>query len=266
MCGSLASGLIQHPLGELASWIQLRSVCIPNPLPLQCKLQVWYLLVYSPMMVRASNRNSLTSGHWRKRLLVVSAWIGSLSAILFLAPFQPSTPALLSSALLTAIGNTTYAISTVCNNAYLPLLAKASPEVQATLDEGLEEEVSLLPSFKRHNAALTLAISRISARGIALGFTSGVVLLTLLTIPVIVLNGSTASLRLAVGISGIWWAVFTFPAAWWLPSASRQSGIALIDIKVAWQRLGRMVRVAEMRRLKNTFTFLLAWIFLSDGE
>jgi UMF1 family MFS transporter len=186
-------------------------------------------------------------------------------------PLPPSSLALVVAAFLTIIGGASYAVATVCNNAYLPLLAKLSPEVQETLEREQESETTELlsddsPVRTKHSNVISMAISRISAKGTALGFGSGVVLLALLTIPVMVLKGSTGSLRLAVGISGIWWAVFTVPAARYLPAAKREGDAAWTDIGKAWKRLGGMIRLEEMRRLRNTYMFLLAWIFLSDGE
>ena len=117
-------------------------------------------------------------------------------------------------------------------NAYLPALAKNSPEVislteefesgpdPATVDASNEEFTDetarepLLPSspsdgislaFKvKYDTALSNAISRISSLGIALGYSAGILLLILALIPVTKLHGSTFSLRLAIGLSGIW--------------------------------------------------------------
>lgn len=145
----------------------------------------------------------------------------------------------------------------------------------------------------RREAELSKATSRISSLGIAVGCASGIMLLLLVLIPVTKLHGSTFSLRLAIGISGIWWAVFTIPAALWLPggAAAIDSTAVPVDaegdpiplddgpysaiegkwntrreIGASWKRLGGMLRWSEIKKLRNTFRYLAAWFLLSDGK
>lgn len=114
--------------------------------------------------------------------------------------------------------------------------------------------------------------SRLSSTCTALGFFSGVSVLALLLVPVTLMGGSTFSLRLAVGLSGVWWIVFLIPAAYGLPGV-QDTGKGRTGRKAeerpalgdGWRRVGRMIRPDEVRRLSNLFTFLLTWIFLSDG-
>lgn len=131
--------------------------------------------------------------------------------------------------------------------------------------------------------SLSLTTSRISSTGTAIGFFSGVAVLALLLLPVSLMGGSTASLRLAIALSGVWWAVWSVPAVWGLPgrvdrvgSASLGEGVGMVGHKDTnedegwkwgdgWRRVGRMIRWKETKRLKNLFVFLLTWIFLSDG-
>lgn len=205
-------------------------------------------------------------------------------------------------------------------NAYLPTLAKESPGVTEILDEiqrkhhsdspsnalGNQDELEehhasdlsadtqnepLLPSAPseevaalkaRYDNALSRATSRISSLGIALGYGAGILLLLVALVPVTKLQGSTFSLRLAIGLSGIWWAVFSIPAALWLPGSSspgsRGDAPWLDEVEVdtaewsfrreivgAWKRLGSMLRWAEIKKLRNTFKYLAAWFLLSDG-
>jgi UMF1 family MFS transporter len=126
-------------------------------------------------------------------------------------------------------------------------------------------------------------MSRISSLGIAMGYGAGICLLIVALIPVTKLHGSTFSLRLAIGLSGIWWAVFTIPAALWLPGGSAAAAAASDEgaawqessadgtwsagreIVAAWKRLGGMLHPREIKRLRNTFKYLAAWFLLSDG-
>ncbi|KIM87870.1 hypothetical protein PILCRDRAFT_814578 [Piloderma croceum F 1598] len=245
----------------------------------------------------------------RKRLLLAFAFLGAAAAALFLA--LPSTSAVwLLSAILAVFANVGFGASVVAMNAYLPSLARISPEVILLLEElenapdsviidnedsaNITSEEPLLPSplpnettqgvRKQYDIALSNAISRISSLGIALGYSAGIILLILALIPVTNLHGSTFSLRLAVGLSGIWWAVFSIPAALWLPSSSSvpaNANPAWVDgseteptndkwhirrqVAAAWKRLGGMLRWREIKRLRNTFKYLAAWFLLSDG-
>ncbi|WVW79466.1 hypothetical protein I302_101435 [Kwoniella bestiolae CBS 10118] len=117
-----------------------------------------------------------------------------------------------------------------------------------------------------YEALLSLTISRLSSVGIAIGFISGVSALALLLIPVILLKGNTFSLRLAIGLSGVWWGVFTIPTWIGLPSGDKEEGQReQKTFKDAWKRIGNLIRPREIRSLPNLYIFLFAWIFLSDG-
>lgn len=250
----------------------------------------------------------------RKRLLLSFAFFGALSATLFLA-LPSSSPIWPLSALLGICANVGFGASVVAMNAYLPMLAQSTEEVHKlkteiqvyslseepvapTESEGQEDP--LLPRsqpsngesdqhmttlLSEYHAKLSSATSRISSQGIALGYAAGITLLALTIIPVTKLGGSTFSLRLAIGLSGIWWAVFSLPAALWLPGVSppsAQVGSAWDiepgasegnpakwnvwrEILNAWKRLGNMLRWGEIKKLRNTFQYLAAWFLLSDG-
>lgn len=149
-----------------------------------------------------------------------------------------------------------------------------------------------------YNTSLSRSTSHISSLGIALGYSSGIALLALTLIPVTLLKGSTLVLRCAIAASGVWWAVFSLPGIWWLPSGDKEGqnkrdGPSTVDVENgwdepsvelngdgrdvmqewsmlrevigAWKRLGGMLRWREVKRLKNTFRYLGAWFLLSDG-
>ncbi|KAK0502268.1 autophagy-related protein 22-like protein [Armillaria luteobubalina] len=245
----------------------------------------------------------------RKRLLLAFALQGAFAAILFLI-LPSSSPLWFLSALLAICANVGFGVSVVAMNAYLPSLAKDSREVaelrsqlEASQDagdsdladtshsEGIEEP--LIPRTRvesselraQYDNELSRATSRISSLGIALGYSAGICLLLVALIPVTKLKGSTFSLRLAIGLSGMWWAVFSIPAAVWLPgpttlvTSGAPEGAVWIDnldapdgkwsiraeVVAAWKRLGGMLRWQEIKKLRNTFKYLAAWFLLSDG-
>ncbi|KAG5651553.1 hypothetical protein H0H81_008263 [Sphagnurus paluster] len=242
----------------------------------------------------------------RKRLLLMFALLGATAATVFLV--LPSTsPLWFLAAPLAVCANVGFGASTVAMNAYLPTLAKESPEVHQILEElenrpdssGTDEHTansdhpdSPLIQHEhsdehetlkaKYDSELSRVMSRISSLGIALGYGAGIFLLIVALIPVTILHGSTFALRLAIGLSGIWWAVFSIPAALWLPgsegtrlngasawvddgAASRGEWNTCREITAAWRRLGNMLRWGEIKKLRNTFKYLAAWFLLSDG-
>ncbi|KIO32368.1 hypothetical protein M407DRAFT_108487 [Tulasnella calospora MUT 4182] len=248
----------------------------------------------------------------RKLVLLGFAALGSFSATLFL-PLSSTSPLWAASALLAIFANVSFGASIVALNAYLPSLARSAPEVVAAKMEaehlgseshnqadgatvGAEEAKEAVEKY--HNL-LSRTTSRISSQGIAIGYAAGIALLLLALVPVTLLHGSTFSLRLAIGMSGIWWAVFTLPSWLWLPGGRNVAGkedsdgvqeeeqglladadsiseatatpeserdwTVWAEIVKSWRRLGEMLHPTEIRKLRNTFWFLTAWFLLSDG-
>jgi MFS transporter, UMF1 family len=241
----------------------------------------------------------------RKRLLLSFAFIGSVSAMgFFIVP--SSSPIWPLSALFAIVSNVCFGVTVVAMNAYLPFLARSSKEVVVARKklEGLSQESSgrlndiddpdnvasdsediqllrdetpeLSSARREYYTMISNATAQISSKGIASGYLAGVTLLLIALVPFSKLHGSTFSLQLAIGLSGVWWALFSLPAAAWLPTATNA---ALMNnsptfekwtvggqILAAWKRLGRMLRWTEMKKLRNTFRFLAAWFFLSDGQ
>jgi hypothetical protein len=253
---------------------------------------------------------------YRKRLLLGFAFTGATAATLFL--LLSSSSALWAGAgLLAIVANVCFGASIVALNAYLPLLARESDEAasartallaaggsvdpaRTSLDElaapllreasDTHGEAAVEPIVGDAAAAYATAVSaataRISSQGIALGYSAGIALLLLALIPVTLMKGSTLSLRLAIGASGLWWALGTLPAAGWLPvgtEATDEPGEAdewsarpagrvvsarkhvLRDVGRAWARLVATLHPKEVAQLRNTFKYLAAWFLLSDG-
>ncbi|CCL98874.1 uncharacterized protein FIBRA_00881 [Fibroporia radiculosa] len=255
----------------------------------------------------------------RKRLLLAFAALGSISAMLFLL-IPSSSPVWPLVAPLAICANVGFGASIVALNAYIPFLARGTRDVviaRRVLDQSIDQAEASRPDFRRtadvddgdlhsaedpllpqgvpatsadvlaakivHDNSVSSATARISAQGIALGYAAGIVMLLLALVPVRSLEGSTFSLRLAIGLSGAWWALFSIPAALWLPGASAieadlshirsEEGEGMLfekwsarrEILKAWKRLGGMLRWQEIRKLSNTFVYLAAWFLLSDG-
>jgi MFS transporter, UMF1 family len=97
-----------------------------------------------------------------------------------------------------------------------PLLTSSLPDTHTI---GIETSPEVQYLTEEYSSSLSRATSRISSQGIALGYAAGILLLLVALIPVTLLHGTTFALRLAIGLSGIWWALFSIPAALWLPSS-----------------------------------------------
>ena len=82
------------------------------------------------------------------------------------------------------------------------------------------------PAHKAYVAALSRATSHISSQGIASGYIAGILLLLLALVPITQMHDSTFLLRLAIGLSGVWWMLFSIPAAVWLPLGGTATGIS----------------------------------------
>ncbi|KAF4622318.1 hypothetical protein D9613_009266 [Agrocybe pediades] len=255
----------------------------------------------------------------RKLLLLCFAALGSIAATLFLL-LPSSSPVWFLSAILAMSANVGFGASTVAMNSYIPSLAKEAPEVVKVLEElelttgdgdaqttpdlnpNSDTDSAAAPLLtsssdlrtdsnatirrkeleKEYQSELSRATSRISSLGIALGYGAGICMLIVALVPVTMLKGSTFALRLAIGLSGVWWAVFTIPAAMWLPSTACSThafGQRVVEedlrddkewkfgreVAAAWIRLGNMLRWREIKKLRNTFKYLAAWFLLSDG-
>ncbi|GAA5828766.1 hypothetical protein JCM11251_005864 [Rhodosporidiobolus azoricus] len=232
------------------------------------------------------------SPHTRHRLLLTFAFLGSSLLLFFL--ILPETSIFWPLCTVLTIGaNVCFGASIVCLNSYLPKIGRLAPSSL----EALHPSLSLSPSASSagpssnatdtYRSALALSTSRISGRAIAAGYAAGIgVLVALLPVVKWLSSGGGGSkswpLRVAIAISGGWWAIGTVPAAFWLrpcpvltskPSASTgrlnmkkeslPSASFVESVKEGWRGLFR--QMGEWRLLPQTFVFLGAWFILSDA-
>jgi UMF1 family MFS transporter len=237
-------------------------------------------------------------GNYRKRLLLTFAFMGATATMLFL-PVGPSV--YLLAALLAIISNTCAGASFVLLNSFLPLLVRHHPdrEVNSTTTSNefaddprnhdgnttlADSTTGLLPedgqALEKKLTSVELKLStQISATGIGIAYSAGLFLQCLSIVLVIILKSSTFSLRLVLFLIGLWWFVFTFPAAMWLrprpgpplpqhptSAGGRAAGRTrtwLGYIGHSWLSLYRTITLA--RRLTDIVLFLAAWFLLSDA-
>lgn len=231
-------------------------------------------------------------GSYRKKLLLTFAYIGSIATMLFLAIIPR---VYLVAAFLAIIANTCFGASFVLLNSFLPVLVRYHPTVLEK-NEGNSTVPHDDPNGARGNpdsttpllqsstangtkvddeevTSLELKLStKISSYGIGIGYIGAVTLQMLLIFVVVATKQTTFSLRLVLFLVGLWWFVFTIPAAAWLrprpgPPLLGADGKPLDTwaayISHAWKSLGKTVMRA--RRLKDICLFLAAWFLLSDG-
>ncbi|KAI1916219.1 Autophagy protein 22 [Ophidiomyces ophidiicola] len=224
-------------------------------------------------------------GVYRKTFLLTFAVVGALSMILFLFLL----PRLyLLAAVLAIVANTGFGASFVLLNSFLPVLVRNDPSIQAARITAAEEERAhrsariedgnaILEEVEPVNSALVSAelqlSTKISSNGIGIGYIASVLVQVTCILLVVATNSTTFSLRLVLFVIGVWWLVFSLPAALWLrprpgpplpESAYGKGRWAWVSyIAFAWLSLGRTMLHA--RQLKDVLLFLAAWFLLSDG-
>jgi MFS transporter, UMF1 family len=238
-------------------------------------------------------------GNYRKMLLLTFAFLGATATMLFL-PVGPSV--YLFAALLAIISNTCSGASFVMLNSFLPLLVRHHPKREfPSLRENpgnsaddlqyndtdttlVNSTAALLPNENQlggnNLTSVELQLStQISSTGIGIGYSAGLFLQCLSIITVLLMKSSTFSLRLVLFLIGLWWFVFTIPAALWLrprpgPPLPKHPSAAGSDpqgktrtwlgyIGHSWLSLYRTIKLA--RRLTDIVLFLAAWFLLSDA-
>ena len=232
-------------------------------------------------------------GRFRKKFLLMFAFTGALSMMLFVLV----VPRLyIWGAVLAIVGNTCFGASFVLLNSFLPImlrhhpsLIKYDPDTAASRGTESDEDTlhsadattPLLPSDgpdttqpkERIPAAVSPELrlsAQISSRGIGIGYTAGLLVQMAGIVIVVSLSSSTFSLRLVLFAAGLWWFCFSIPAALWLrprpgpplPAEFAGQSAWASYIIYAWGSLFKTV--GKARRLKDIVIFLGAWFLLSD--
>ncbi len=170
---------------------------------------------------------------WRRRLLIMFCLLGSLATcgLFFAGPGQY----LLAGALF-ILGNIGFAAGNIFYNAYLPDLASG------------------------HEA------DRLSARGFALGYIGGglmllVVFLLIQQHTLLGLPDKGAATRLGFLLTGAWWFGFALPAFAWLKHVPVTTGSSR-PLRTPREYLQTF---ADLRRYRDLSRFLVAFLLYNDG-
>ena len=250
-------------------------------------------------------------------LLTFVAIIGSIMC----SSFYPLTGLYWPLAAIIAItAQTSYGIGQVCLNSFLPYLARRSVKrFKYGLDNGyapvftddneiddnesfshsetsssteeLEDQIEGLQLDERMSVQVQTA--KLSALGQAVGYSSGIIILIVLLIPLNMLSKTPkppsnpippnftrsifskrspiVALRACVSFTGLLWAILSIPSIVLICRETKvrnEDGESLTygqAIKEAWKRLWLTFRPYEINQLPSTYWFLLSWALLSDG-
>lgn len=116
--------------------------------------------------------------------------------------------------------------------------------------------------------------TKISSYGVGIGYIAAVIVQMLSIIILKATDATLFSLRLVLFVIGLWWLLFTIPAAFWLrprPGPPLSFGDKtnngargwIAYITYSWKSLGKTI--VRARRLKDVLLFLLAWFMISDA-
>lgn len=247
-------------------------------------------------------------GNYRKKLLLGFAWTGSFAVMGYI--FLTGANYIIGG-ILAIISNTSFGASFVLLNSFLPVLVRWHPDLLARVrkaDEssppGLEgdtdveddsgsdalgPETSLLGDQSSHaghprrrrlpghevTSVEVQLSSQISAKGIGIGYSAGLFVQCMGIVILLFMHGTTLAQRVVLFIIGLWWTVFTTPAAMWLRPRpgpplpdrlvnGREGGRAWLSyFKYSWTSLFRTVQLA--RRLVDIVLFLVGWFLVSDA-
>ncbi|CAH7688969.1 autophagy-related protein 22-like protein [Phakopsora pachyrhizi] len=232
-------------------------------------LYVFSLSVAFQACVVASMGDTADDVIMRKVLLVSFAGIGSLAGSMFFVLDSDSILWTLT-ALLTMITNVALGASLVCLNSYIPTLAKTEVDLIkrrtvtiAGTAEGVEEGDE---DDEVNKAMISKVTASISAKGIAIGYFSGILTLSISLILINSRDGDTNSLRWTIGASSIWWGLFTIPACILLEPRKFLIKRRILNPFRPRSGLIKILKMLkEYERLKDTIRFLLAWFLLSDA-
>ena len=162
------------------------------------------------------------------------------------------------------------------------------PDGPAVAREHVGEDAALLPQHANGDAeslvlrrwptheeltSIELQLStQISAKGLGIGYGAALFVQCVSILMLLAMGSSTWSQRVVLLFIGLWWTVFTVPAAMWLrprpgPPLSDQGAkgwrVWPAYIAYSWRNLFRTVKLAG--RLVDIVLFLAGWFLISDA-
>jgi MFS transporter, UMF1 family len=106
---------------------------------------------------------------------------------------------------------------------------------------------------------------RVSARGYAMGYLGGGILLAINVIMIFVLPGTWGP-RLSFLSVAIWWAVFSIPIFRYVPEPPSDTSVLTPGTGILRASFGRLKEtVGDIRKYRQLFRFLIAFLIYNDG-
>ncbi|KAJ1913205.1 Autophagy protein 22 [Tieghemiomyces parasiticus] len=192
-------------------------------------------------------------GDWRKTFLIAFSVLGALSTIALFGIVRPELYGL--AAALTIFSNLCFGALHVFFYAYLHTLTEHHPEVV---------EAGRTGDSTHYRTVRERVSNTISGHCFAIGYGGALVMLIVGALIVYFLDQTAYSMLISCGLSGIWWLAFTLVPALWLrrrPGPPLPAGEHYLFY--SFKQVARTF--SQVRHLSNTFLFLMAWFFLSDG-
>lgn len=191
-------------------------------------LSVALVAIAAPALGNLSDRRG-----WRRRLLIIFCLLGSTATcgLYFAGPGQ-----YLLAAALFILANIGFAAGNIFYNAYLPDLANGH------------------------------AADQLSARGFALGYIGGglmllIVFLMIQQYELLGLPDQGTATRLGFLLTGVWWFAFSLPTFAWLKGVAGAAG----SLRALRSPRDYLQTFRDLRRYPDLTRFLLAFLFYNDG-
>lgn len=193
-------------------------------------------------------------GNGRMQLLVVGSLLGIIPSVLMVAMSSSSSWWL--AGMLVVLANIGYGLTTVSYNSYLPVLVDASPALLHAVASGDRAQVA---------STREQLENRISLIGLAAGCIGDVAATLVAFLLTLTASSDALKMRLAGSFCGVWWLLFSIPTFLHLrsrPAPPPPHG-ATLTVAASWRHMGALV--AEARRYRNAFVFLLCYFVYADG-
>jgi len=225
----------------------------PTVLAISVAMQFFFFATFGPFA---------DHGSWRKRLMYGSAMTGAFCSLMFFFISEDfvSDPYIWGSFLVIFL-NVLYGYSTVCYNAYLPVLANAHPKVCLLPEDCTEEDkAEAMKIYAQHEA-------QISNAGFTWGYV-GQLAVMIVCLSLIVFIEEHMAYRSSMAILGFWWGLIMIPGLIYLkqrpgPPFPISSTNCFGVLFFGWARMAKAIMLAC--KYKHLLLVLLSYFLASDA-
>jgi UMF1 family MFS transporter len=184
-------------------------------------------------------------GNWRKKFLIIFGLLGCFSAMAMPAAYQPSLFWL--AGLFVVFVNLFQGSSYVFLDGFFPILVRNDPKVRSK-EESFDEKAN-----------------KVSMIGNTTGFATSILFQAIALLVMKLISDELMILQLMITATGVWWfflGIYTFIYLKERPGPPLPKGYSNY-ILFSWTTV--IKSIAKWRKIPNTFLYLLAFFFYSDG-